>query len=182
MRTIVIGFAFAAAMALGIAGCNGGSNSDSTPEQQVQKIAKNIKIGASSATALGLVAIPDEAQADQVAEEALRVMENNVLPLLQGDEGGLVDGFSRLRDLSVFDDKPELAKLKMILETTLPLLEKNLPDDLVDEGLEKVPADVRAYMTAFFTGVHDGLEAYLGHGDGLQGAGKYHELRKKLAE
>lgn len=165
--------------ALALQGCTG--NGEMTPEQKIEKISKTIKLSTTSATALGLTAVPDVAEADAIAAKTIEVMDATVWPLLNGDEAGLAAAISQLRDLSVFDD-PKLEKLKLILDKALPILEANLPDDLVDQGLEKVPADVKAYMTAFFAGVYNGAKAYMGDTDGLRGGAEYKELREKLAQ
>ena len=160
---------------------NGCSDSNITPEQKVVRIQKTIKVASSSAVALGLTAIPDEVEADEIASMTIEVMDDTVWPILNGDESGFVEALDKLRDLSVFED-PKLEKLTFILDKILPLLEVNLPDDLAEKATEKIPADARAYMTAFFEGVYNGSKAYLGITDGLRGDSEYMELRRKLAE
>lgn len=157
-------------------GCTGSD----TPDQKIARISKTIKLATGPATALGLTAVPDTAEADAIALKTIEVMDSTVWPILNGDEAGLAAAIEQLRDLSVFDD-PKLEKLKLILDKVMPLLEANLPDDLIDQGLGKVPADVKAYMTAFFAGVYNGAKSYMGDTDGLRGGQEWMELRQKLA-
>lgn len=178
MRTASMGLAAMAAFALLLSGCTGDSTD---PQAKIEKIAKTIKVSATSALALGLTAVPDEAEADEIATTTIAVMDDTVWPILRGDEAGFVEALNRLRDLSVFDD-PKLEKLTLILDKVLPLLEVNLPDDLAEKATEKIPADAKAYITAFFEGVYNGAKAYMGDTEGLMGGSEYKELRKKLAE
>jgi hypothetical protein len=150
-------------------------------DQDVGQIAKTIKLSTASATSIGLVAIPNPEEADKVAEEAVRVLEDIVLPIFEGEESGFVEALGELRQLKAFD-KEETKKIRLILLKVLPLLEANLPDDLADQALERVPDDVRAYLEAFFTGVLNGAKAYLGDVDGLRGSPEYESLRQQLAE
>lgn len=179
MKKALAGFGAVAAFALVLAlnGCTSGSN---TPEEKIASISKTIKVSTQSAVALGLVAVPDEANADTIARETIKVMDESVWPILNGDEAGFIAALGHLRDLSVFD-KPELAKMKLILEKALVILEANLPDDLAEKATDKIPADARAYITAFFEGTYNGAKTYLGEGD-LKGGLEYKELRQKLAE
>ena len=140
------------AMTLMLSGC--------TPPTPAQ-IAPAIQAGTSISVSLGLVAIPDKVEADEVATVALDVLNDEVLPILNGDEAGLASGLQKVLELKAFDN-PKLVKVKLILEAALPLLEGNLPVDLLDKPLEKLNPDVKAYLLAFFTGARDGLENYLG--------------------
>jgi hypothetical protein len=166
----------AAALTLIVPGC---TTTGDDPQVKIQKVSQVIQIGASSTTSIGLLAIPNADEADEIAELALDVLDKNILPILNGDEAGIVAGLDRLMDLSVFNN-PKLEKLRMVLETALPLLRKNIPGNLIDQGLDRIPDDVKAYLNAFFNGIHDGLEAYLGEG-GRAGS-KFEALRKRLAE
>ena len=174
---VTVALLAAASFGLIMTGCD-----DVSPEDKVDRIARTIKISTSSAVSIGLVAVPDVDEADEIAEQAIEVLENSVLPILEGDEAGFVDAIDRLRDLSVFADNPKLEKFRAILEKVLPLLEANIPDDLADKAVDQVPADVRAYMTAFFEGVYNGAKSYLGDGDELRGGSEYRALRERLAK
>lgn len=166
----------AVVLTLVLTGC---TTTGDDPQVKIQKVSQVIRIGVSSTTSIGLLAIPNAAEADEIAELALNVLEENVLPILDGDEAGIVSGLDRLMNLSVFDN-PKLEKLRLVLETALPLLRKNIPDNLLEQGLDRVPDDVKAYLNAFFRGIHDGLEAYIGEGD--RAGSKFDALRKRLAE
>lgn len=165
------------AMLFAVPSCTNGDD----PATKIQKVSMAIRIGTSAATSIGFVAIPNEVEADEIAIIAIGVLEDSILPLLAGDEAGIIEGLERLLDLSVFDN-PKLEKLRLIVETALPLLSGNLPDDLLDKQLTKLPEDVKAYLSAFFNGLYDGLNNYLGpQGERDRGIGRYHDLRKKLA-
>jgi hypothetical protein len=172
---------FAAALVLlSINGCT----SSTTPPDPA-KIAALIKVGTSSTVSIGLVAIPDATEANEVATLSAKVLDENILPLLAGDEEGLVNGLKSLLELKAFED-PKLAKFKLIVEVGLPILEGYLPPDLVDQPLDKMPPNVRAYLVAFFQGVRDGVAAYQGNSRALrskfakQGFNDYADLRAKL--
>lgn len=155
-----------------------GCDNPPSPEQ----VASMIKLGTSTAVALGMTAIPDEVQAQNAAEEAKGILENNVLPILNGDEAGLIAGLNKVLTLEAFDKNPNLAKVKLVLQSALPLLTSKLPPGTIDGQLDKVPADTKAYLIAFFEGANDGLDAYLNSDRDLKpGKTNYRELRKKLA-
>lgn len=153
-----------------------------TPEDKIAKIAQAIRMGTSATVAIGLVAIPNPEEATLTATEAARALDESVMPLLNGDEAGLIEGLRRILELKAFDD-PKLEKVKLILETGLPLLESYLPENLADQQLEKLPADAKAYIVAFFTGAREGIANYLST---TKDFGKrsinYKDLREKLAK
>jgi hypothetical protein len=164
-----------------------GCNKPSEPVSEQDRIAKNSRViekGTASVVSIGLLAVPNPDEADLIAKEAARVLDENVLPLLAGDEQGLVAGLQRLLDLSVFDGNPQLSKIKLILEMGLPLLDEYLPPNLADNATSKLPADAKAYLNAFFKGARKGLADYLGDPErGLKRAKNvdFDELRKKLS-
>lgn len=170
------------AIMLVISGCE--PSTPTTPEEKTEKIARAIKLGTSTVTSIGLVAVPNADEASQIATLAAKVLDENVLPLLNGDEEAIVSGLNALLELKAFDD-PRLEKVKLILETGLPLLESYLPEDLLEKPLDKMPADVKAYLKAFFEGARDGIANYQG-GRGLKRGFKsgkqidFAELRMKL--
>jgi hypothetical protein len=166
-----------AAVVLSLFGCN--DSPTVSDAARIEKTSRIIKLGSSTATSIGLVAIPKVDEADNIAREIRDVLDQNVLPILGGDEAGLASGLGKLLTLEFLND-PKYAKAKLLLSSALPLLQSNLPDDLLDKPLTKVPADVKAYLTAFFTGVRDGASSYLGDRD--PNANKWTELRNKLAE
>lgn len=177
MKTLFFVLASISVLLLLLSGCT----EPASPEDKIAKISKTIKIASSSAVALGLTAIPDTVEADEIANTTIEVMDETIWPILNGDEDGLVEALDRLRDLSVFDN-PKLTKLTLILDKALPFLEVNLPDDLADKATEKLPSDAKAYLTAFFEGVYNGAKVYLGDTDGIRGGDEYKQLRQKLAE
>jgi len=167
-----------AVLMLALSGC-----SDAPPDPA--KIAVAIKVGTTSAVAVGFVAIPDKAEADQIATLSAKVLDENVLPLLNGDEAALVNGLKSLLELKAFDD-PKLAKAKLVLEAGLPILEAYLPPDLLDKPVNKIPPDVRQYITSFFEGARNGISAYLSNksipkGFSKKGFVNYLDLRAKLS-
>lgn len=157
------------------------SGCDSTTPPDPAKIASSIRLGTSAVTAIGLVAIPNVEEADRIASLAAQVLDNEVLPLLTGDEGALAAGLSDLLTLSAFD-KPELVKLRLILEAALPLLEAYLPTNLIDDQLGKIKPDVRAYVEAFFNGIRDGIAMYQGGKAFGKGKVDFHKLHNELAK
>jgi hypothetical protein len=164
-----------AVIALTLSACTG------TPEQQTAQVAQAIQLGTSTAMTLGLLATPAD-DATKIATTASKIMKDTVMPLLNGDEAGLVAGLDKLLDLSLFD-KPELLKFKLILETAMPLLKSRLPENLVDQQLGKIRPDVKAYLVAFFTGVDNGLDSYLeGKANGSRSMNRHDVLRQKLAK
>jgi hypothetical protein len=171
-------FLAALAVIVLITGCETGTT---TPTQKIAEVAKAIRIGTSAATSIGFLAIPNKAEADEIAALTADALKTNVIPLLQGDEQALVGGLGKLLDLSVFDN-PKLAKVKLLLGTALPLLQKNLPDTLIESATNKLRPDAKAYLEAFFTGALDGTEAYLGTPQGSRAAPKFEQLRANLAK
>jgi hypothetical protein len=165
-------------LGLVMSGCDG--TPPLTDAEKVAKTSQIIKLGASTATSIGLVAVPNAEEANTIAAELIEVLDESVLPILSGDEAGLAAGLDKLLMLNFLND-PKLAKAKLLLLSALPLLESNLPGNLLDQQLTKVPEDIKAYLTAFFTGVRDGASAYLGDRGG-RSANKWTDLRKKLAE
>lgn len=157
-----------------------------TVEDKIAKNAKIIRMGSEAIVSVGLVAIPNPAEAELVAKEAARVLDENVIPLLEGDEQALVDGLRRVLSLSIFDDNPKLAKLKMILEMGLPMLNEYIPADLADNVTDKIPADAKAYLVAFFTGARSGIANYLADiapvDTRVPRSVNLADLRKKLAQ
>lgn len=181
-RSIIAGFAALALLVpIFLVGCGGGTTDPTNPDAKIEKIATSIKLGTSTTVSIGLLVIQDQEEAKVVATLAQKVLDENVLPILNGDEAGLVDGLKSLLELKAFDD-PKLAKIKLLLEAGLPLLEANLPPNLVDQGIGKIPPDVKVYLTAFFTGAKEGLDNYLGNRapKGLRGFSSYQDLRAKL--
>jgi hypothetical protein len=165
---------------LAMSGCRN-KDDDDPPKPDPAKISRIIKLGASTATSIGLVAVPKPEEADKIARELREVLDTSVLPILAGDEAGLAAGLGKLLKLEFLND-PKFAKAKLLLSSALPLLQANLPDDLLEKPLTKVPADIKSYLTAFFVGVRDGASAYLGDRDLDPRKNAWAELRKKLAE
>jgi len=156
-------------------GCKGTTNSGTTPPvdqateaQKIARIAGLIEMGANTATAIGLVAIPKEDEANQVATQIVQALDGQpggaggILPLLAGDEQVLINNLSYVLSLNFMDNNPILVKAKLLITSFLPLLQSQLPPNLLDQQLVKIPADIKAYMTAFFTGVRNGAAGYLG--------------------
>jgi hypothetical protein len=83
------------------------------------------------------------------------------LPLLNGDSVALSNGLKDILSLKAFSD-PKLAKVKVIVEAALPLVMSYVPADVVSGQTSQIPDNVKAYLTAFFTGVRDGCSSYLG--------------------
>lgn len=174
MRNLMLA-SVAALLLLSATGCGEGE----TEEQKIARISTIIQLGSSSAMSIGLVAVPDAEEAAKIAELSKKILEDNVLPLLSGDEAAIGMSLRALLELKVFDSDPKLAKAKAIILSALPLLDQFIPQNLLDTGLDKLPKDVRAYLNAFFAGVRNGASAYLGDKDGMN---KWTELRVKLAK
>lgn len=177
-KVLSVGAAAMLALALIVAGCN--SSTTTTPPDPA-KIANAIQVGTQSAVAIGFVAIPDAAQANQVATLAQQVLTENVLPILNGDNAGLVSGLDDLLSLKAFND-PKLAKAKLVLEAGLPILQAYLPADVAHTG--NIPPDIKAYLIAFFQGASDGIAGYLGNSKAMRSAkdfSSYADLRAKLS-
>jgi hypothetical protein len=172
---------FVAALAVVLLATTGCETVPQTPDQKIATVARTIQIGTSAATSIGLLAIPNAVEADEIATLTVDVLEANVIPLLHGDEQALVAGLTRLLDLSILDN-PKLAKIKLLLATALPLLQNNLPGTLVENATNKLRPDAKAYIEAFFTGILDGAEAYLGTPRGSRAALKFQQLRIELAK
>lgn len=149
-------------------------------ESNPQTTASVIQAGTATAISLGFVAIPNASEANDIATKTIKVLDENVLPILNGDEAGLVAGLKSILELKAFDD-PKLAKAKLVLEAAMPLMVAYLPPDILDQQLDKVPDDVKGYLTAFFQGAHDGLQNYLGGKDMKRGFSNYADLRAKLS-
>src|ERR1051325_1252711 len=107
-------FALAAAMiaAISLSGCNNGGT-PTLPDPA--KIANLIEVGTSGTVALGFVAIPDAAQAADIAKLAEGVIDTSVLPVLNGDNARLAASLDSILSLKAFDD-PKLVKVKLVLE------------------------------------------------------------------
>jgi len=178
MKYAVMSLVLTALLGLGLVGCG----SSTTPADPA-KISVAIKVGTSAATSIGFVAIPDPVEAIEVATLTRKVLDENILPLLNGDETALIAGLEAILELKAFDD-PKLAKAKLILEAGLSILESYLPPDILDAPLSKIPPDVKLYLLAFFEGARDGADNYLGNkvpkGLKTKGFANYGELRAKL--
>lgn len=153
------GGALLAVVALAALMVNSGCDS-STPTGQAQ-IASSIQLGASTATSLGLVAIPDAAEANAIAAQAAQVLDQNVLPILNGQVSGVTNGLQDVLNLNAFN-APSLAKVKLIVQSALPLLEAYLPADILSQQLDKVDPAVLADIRGFFQGVRNGISSYTG--------------------
>lgn len=138
-----------------------------------------VRMGASSTVSMGLVAVPDAEEATEIAKEAKKVLDETILPIINGDEAGLASGVEQILDLEAFN-KPKLAKFKAIVQSALPLLMSVLPEDLIEQGEEKLSDEAVAYIKAFFEGMHNGVETYLGESRAL--GVDCDQLRKKLSE
>lgn len=163
-------------------GNGSGTTLAQSEQQKIATISALIRTGTTSAVAIGLTAIPDKAQADGIANEALRTMNEEVIPLLNGDAQSLANGIKRILELEQFSD-PKLAKLKIILNAATPLLLVYLPNNLLAENIDKLPPDAVAYTRAFFYGVKDGLDAYKGTATrSFVHMVDYSSLREKLSK
>jgi len=154
------------------------SGCDSSTKPDPNQLAPLIKSGTSVAVSLGMVAVPSNEEAVKAAKEALSALDQNVLPILNGDEQGLVNGLQKILTLEALN-KPGLDKVKLVLETAMPLLKKYLPANLADNAVGKIPPDVKLYIVAFFEGAREGLQNYIGEG---QRGSYYQDLRAKLAK
>ena len=195
MKLNVLSVAIATVMLTFAGGCGGGgssttgtstSTSTSTSIVPDPAIVNDINLGASTAIALGLTAIPDATEATNDANLANQIITSNILPVLNGDNAGLISGISEIMNLSAFDSNPALSKVKMIIEVALPLLQNYLPSDLTSNAVNQVNPAARAYLIAFFSGVQTGINNYLaGTKPTLMKASKdftnFADLRKKLA-
>jgi hypothetical protein len=186
----MLSLAAALLLATSLVGCKGttgpGPDGGAVVDQfTIDNTAKLIKVGTSATIAIALVAIPKEDEAKSIALEAKQVLEGSVIPILKGDEAGLVNGLKKILSLEIFDSYPKLAKYVLLLQVAMPMLQSKIPADLLDKPLTKVPPDVKAYVTAFFEGADDGVNIYLGgRARGLKAPPQidFQELRKKLAE
>lgn len=177
----------AAALALTISGCTPSPapvDPVAAHAAQVAMISNDIKVGVSTAVSLGLTAIPDPAEAKTDADLALNVINSNIMPILNGDNAGLTNGIGEIMNLSAFND-PKLAKVKMIMEVALPILQTYLPADLTANAVGGINPDVKTYLVSFFTGVSNGITTYEGGAKAMP-AGKrdftdFADLRKKLS-
>lgn len=152
-----------------------------TPTQQqiIDRNASLIDSATISVVAIGLTAIPKKEEADFIATTATKAINEEILPLLNGDETALVSGIQQILTLKAFD-KPGLDKFKSIVELGLPFLRSFLPVDLIDGQLNKVRPDVKEYLVAFFTGVRDGCNAYQGKTTSRARSSQFKDLRAKL--
>lgn len=157
-----------------------GCADSSTPAGQAQ-IASTIQLGASTATSIGLVAIPDATEASAIATQAASILDTAVLPTLDGQVSGVTTTLNDILSLSAFD-APALAKAKLIIQSALPLLQAYLPADILATQLDKVPADVMADVRGFFAGVRQGITNYSGKSmDRGMNAVDFQAMRAKLA-
>lgn len=168
----------ALALCLTLSGCNAGTGTNTDPS----KVSNLIQMGTSTAVAMGFIAIPDQAEATQIATLTEKTIDTEVLPILNGDEAGLIAGLQQILTLKAFND-PSLAKAKAILSAAIPLLDAYLPPDVLSGQTNKIPADVKAYLLAFFTGASQGCADFLPPVAGAKatrGQTDYHELRMTL--
>lgn len=154
------------------------SSCDNSTKPDPNQLAPLIKSGTSIAVSLGMVAVPNSEEALKAAKEALSALDQNVLPILKGDEQGFINGLRKILTLEALNN-PELDKVKLVLETAMPLLKKYLPANLADNAVGKIKPEVKLYIVAFFEGAREGLQNYIG--DGLRGS-YYQDLRGKLAK
>ncbi len=153
-----------------ITGCNhSGAGGDPAPivapdapasPAQIAANASLIKLGASTAVFIGLSALADPQDALQQAQLASDALNNDLLPVLHGENAGLAHSVSDLLTLNALND-PRLVKVRALLEAALPLLRSNLPPGAPALALDKLPDDLRAYLTAFFDGAAAGLDQYI---------------------
>ena len=176
MKIFVGGAVLVAALLIGFLAMSGCQSNPTPPDPAT--IADLIQVGTSTSVSLGMMAVPNDAEAIQACKEALGVLDANVLPLLKGDEAALVSGLEKIMSLEAFNN-PKLEKVKLILDMALPLVKKKLPANLIDGQLAKVDPTVKLYVTAFFTGARQGLADYLGQG--TRGS-VYQDLKVKLAK
>jgi len=176
MRKLCFGSAAALAVA-SILMMAPGCNEDLTEQQKIQKTAQLIRMSTSSATAIGLVAVPDPVEADQIANEIKEILTNSVIPIIEGDEEGLAAGLEKILTLEAFQSE-KLAKAKAILEAAVPILRANLPADLIEKGTGKLKPEVVAYVKAGIYGINEGADAYLGSRSGVN----YKKMREILSK
>lgn len=138
-----------------------------------------VRMGTSSTVSMGLVAVPNKTEADEIAREARKVLDESILPIINGDEAGLASAVDQILSLKAFES-PKLAKFKSIAQSAMPLLMSVLPEDLIEQGEDKLSDETVAYIKAFFEGMHDGVETYLGDSRAL--GIDCDQLRKKLSE
>lgn len=179
MRLSILVGLFAVGLVALIVGCK--DPATETPEQKIARLSAIIRISAQSVTATGLVAVPNQQEANEIAVKANEVLDNSVLPLLKGEEQAIGYTVEKLLKLPFFDNDPKLAKLKAILILNMDIIKNSIPPDLLDKGLDKLPADVKAYLNAFFTGVDLGLSAYLGD-QKVKGTNPWNDLRVTLSK
>jgi hypothetical protein len=149
--------------------------------------AQLIKRGVSVATAIGFTAVPNKEEAAEIARQLKVVLNEDVIPLLKGDEEGLINGLDQILNLEIFDKYPKLSKAKTIILVYIPILYDNIPSNLLEKGINKVPPDVLSYIKAFFNGVLNGVESYLGESRELvKGEGRelvnFSTLRDELSK
>lgn len=160
----------------------GTGTTPTAPVDNSPQIADDIQRATATAIPLGLMVIPDQAEATQVATLADQVIKTNILPILNGDPAGLVAAIPEILSLNAFND-PKLAKIKMLLEAALPFATKYIPPEVLNGTAGKIPPNVKLYLLAFFNGAHEGLSTYLGTAKGEMSAKDFKtwaELRAKL--
>jgi hypothetical protein len=179
MRLSILVGLFAVGLVALIVGCK--DPATETPEQKIARLSAIIRISAQSVTATGLVAVPNQQEANEIAVKANEVLDNSVFPLFKGEEQAIGYTVEKLLKLPFFDNDPRLAKLKAILILNMDIIKNSIPPDLLDKGLDKLPAATRAYLNAFFTGVDLGLSAYLGD-QRVKGTNPWSDLRVTLSK
>lgn len=145
-----------------------------------------IQSGTETAVALGMVAIPDQTEANNIATLAEQVIDQNVLPALNGNTSSVTNGLQEILSLNAFSSNPNLAKVKMVLEAAMPILQNYIPAGLLTVPLSQVPPNVLANVKGFFVGARAGLADYLGKTIASKGFGtrdftSYADLRAKLS-
>lgn len=178
MKTCIV--VAVAVVILAVAGITSmsGCGSPTAPKPDSVQIAAMIKQGTSVAVSMGMVAVPNDAEALQACKEALSTIDQNVLPILKGDEAGLVNGLQKILALEAFNE-PKLLKVKLVIEMALPLLQMYITSNLTTPVVGKINPEVKSYIVAFFEGAREGLSGYIGEG---QRGSPYQDLRKRLAK
>lgn len=163
MRHRFIGLVTAACLLLCTVGCK--DNPDPTPtptptptNQPDPTIVNDIQFGTASVVALALPLIKDQVTTKQAATLAKQTIDKDILPILNGDDAGLVAGLSDILALKAFNN-PSLSKIKLIIQAALPMLLGHVD---LNKVTGTVPPDIKAYLVAFFTGADTGLGNYLG--------------------
>lgn len=172
---------FLAAILFVAPGCNN-STTPADPAATQTRIEGAIETGSSAAVSIGLVAIPDPVEANNIATLAGAAIDNNVMPILNGDNAGLIAGLNQILTLSAFND-PKLAKAKLVLEAAMPIVLAYLPPDVAHAT--SIPDNVKGDLVAFFKGAREGITNYQATGTKDMKAERdfvdYADLRKKLS-